>query len=128
MNRIFPYGNLNEFGTEISISSFTKGVYDEFKKEDKVAGMFLFFKPVLMVLDIHLVKDILIKDFNNFNDRGMYYNEADDPLSAHLFSLEANKWKSLRSSLSPAFTSGKMKFMFPTIAKIAERLRECLSE
>lgn len=125
---VFPYGNLNEVGTIIPISSFIKGIYDQFKGKCKVGGMFIFFRPVLLVLDIDLVKNILIKDFNNFVDRGMYYNEADDPISAHLFAIEAKKWRILRSKLSPAFTSGKMKFMFPTIVKLSERLRECITD
>lgn len=83
-----------------------------------------------LLLDLGLIKHVLVKDFNNFNDRGLYYNEKDDPLGAHLFTLDGEPWKKLRSKLSLTFNSltFKMKFMFPTILEVAERFRECLTE
>ena len=44
-----------------------------------------------------MIKNVTIKDFNHFVDRGMYVNEEDDPLSGHLFSIAGDKWRILRS-------------------------------
>ena len=49
-------------------------------------------------------------------------DEKYDPLSGHLFSLKGNKWKNLRSNLSPLFSPGKLKKMFPTFLDCAVNL------
>lgn len=124
----FPFGNIRGFGRTIHQSQALKIVYDTFKGTEKVCGMYFFARPVVVILDLALVKDIMIKDFSNFVERGLYYNEKDDPLSAHLFAIDGTKWKQLRAKLTPTFTSGKMKFMFPTVVEVGTRFRECLAE
>lgn len=42
--------------------------------------------------------------------------------------MEGLAWKNLRTKLSPAFTSGKMKAMFPIVVDIGKELAEVLKE
>ncbi|XP_026292557.2 probable cytochrome P450 6a14 [Frankliniella occidentalis] len=68
-----------------------------------------------------LIKQIVTKDFSSFHDRGLPTNE-EDPLTLHLFNLSGNKWRNLRNRLSPSFTSGKLKLMFPLMRDIGAEL------
>lgn len=86
-----------------------------------------FFTRSAVITDLELVKRVLIKDFNHFENRGIFYNEIDDPLSATLFSIEGQKWRHLRHKLTPTFTSGKMKNMFPIIVKVGEEMEKIFS-
>lgn len=123
-----PFGNINGIGRKIHSSQLMRNFYNELKGKGPFGGIYFFVNPVVLVTDLDFVKTVLIKDFNFFQDRGVYFNERDDPLSSHLFSLEGAKWKSLRSKLTPTFTTGKMKFMFPTIVQVADEFQKCLSD
>lgn len=92
------------------LGSLAKECYDIAKAQGhKFAGLYLCSQKAFLPIDPLLVRNILTKDFNYFADRGIYYDEVNDPLSAHLFSLEGVKWRNLRTKLSPAYTSSKIK-------------------
>lgn len=123
-----PYGNVKGLGTTESFVNFTQNYYSKFKGTAQVCGMYLFTRPIMLLLDLDLIKTILVKEFTSFSDRSFYYNDKDDPLSGHLVALDGKKWKNVRVKLTPTFTSGKMKYMFPTITEVGDRLTEYLHE
>lgn len=49
-------------------------------KKHKLFGMWLYTKPILLVQDLALIKNILVKDFQYFHDRGLTINEEKEPL------------------------------------------------
>lgn len=122
----FPLGILWGVGTKYHISEVITRYYNEMRGKAPIGGLFMFINPFGMIMDLELVKCVLIKDFQYFQNRGVYYNERDDPLSAHLFAIEGNKWRNLRTKLTPTFTSGKMKMMYPIILTVGEQFRELL--
>lgn len=122
-----PYGNLAEAGKTKHLSTILQELYHEMKDKATFCGMYFFTTPNVLLLDLDLVKNVLVKDFQYFHDRGVYFNEKDDPLSAHLFSIEGTKWRNLRAKLTPTFTSGKMKMMCPTITAVGEKFRDFMS-
>lgn len=121
-------GNLDGVGQKVHNNINVQLVYENFKIGNKVCGYYLLQSPHLIILDLDLIKSILIKDFNNFVDRGMYSNAEEDPLSGHLLAIEGNKWRNLRNKLSPTFTSGKMKMMFPIIQSYSDDLIDLVEQ
>ncbi|XP_058820806.1 cytochrome P450 6a2-like [Topomyia yanbarensis] len=125
----FPYGNFKTLGKVEHLAPITRRHYDYFKQKGvPYGGVFMLTSPMLYVMDLKLIKTLLVKDFNYFPNRGVYFNEKDDPLSAHIFAIEGQKWKTLRNKLSPTFTSGKIKMTFPLVVEVCQRFCEHLRE
>lgn len=110
----FPFGNLEQSFLQKRSNAED---YDALYKQttEPFIGVFGVFQPILLARDPEFIRNILIKDFQHFVNRGVHYDEERDPLSAHLFSIDGDKWKNLRVKLSPTFTSGKLKSMFSTL-------------
>ncbi|XP_011865314.1 PREDICTED: cytochrome P450 9e2-like [Vollenhovia emeryi] len=95
-----------------SIAELTTEIYN-LNPEAKYAGIFDMNVPVILVRDPELIKSITLKHFDKFPDHRFFVDEELDPLfGKNLFSLHGDKWRQVRSLLSPAFTSSKMKSMF----------------
>jgi cytochrome P450 family 9 len=66
-----------------------------------------------------------IKDFDHFVNHERSFDERVDRLTGKmLFTLQDEKWKQMRSTLSPLFTSSKMKMMFGMLSKSATEFIE----
>ena len=110
-----------------AVATIVKDLYNEYKSEP-VFGIYEGTSPILVINDLDLIKDVLIRDFSLFVDRGFKVLEKIEPLSQHLFLLEAKRWRPLRAKLSPIFTSGKLKEMFPLIVECAGNLEKYLDK
>lgn len=124
----FPQGSLRGIGQQYHVAELMEKFYYQMKGKAPFGGFFSFIKPSVIALDLDFIKRVMIKDFNYFHDRGVYHNERDDPLSGHLFALSGAKWKRMRAKLSPTFTSGKIKYMFPTIIKVANEFNAAMTK
>ncbi|XP_037903379.1 probable cytochrome P450 6d5 isoform X2 [Hermetia illucens] len=119
------YGNLKGFvNRNESFALSAANLY--YKSEEPAVGVYLFFRPAILIRDADLAKKVLVTDFQNFYDRGVHSNEESSPVSANLFSLEGKNWKDLRANLTPTFTSGKLKKMMPEIELVGNRMEEYL--
>lgn len=121
---IFPFGTVKDARQTVQISEMAAKQYTQMKGKGPFCGIYISLKPAILALDLEFIKSVLVKDFSSFENRGGYYNEKDDPLSAHLFAIDTPMWRTLRKKLTPTFTSGKMKFMYPTVIEVAERFQE----
>jgi len=98
-------------------------IYDAYvKSKERVLGIYLLFRPAVLVRDAELARRVLAQDFASFHDRGVYVDEEKDPLSASIFSLRGQSWRAMRHMLSPCFTSGKLKAMFSTSEDIGDKM------
>lgn len=107
----FPYGNARGISKKYSSNEFVQRMYLKLKSMNvgPVAGVYIYVHRQAYLMDLDLIKQVLVRDFNIFTNRGIYHNEKDDPLSANLAAVEDETWRSLRQKISPTFTSGKLK-------------------
>jgi len=126
----FPLGSRNYlFSKNTHFSDFLLNDYKVFKNE-KIFGVFLFGKPIFVVNDLDLLKNIFVKDFNHFVDRQetntaesfRVAGEYDKLWGLQLDNASGDHWKNMRSTFTPIFTSGKMKGMLKFIKVVAESL------
>ncbi|XP_037812139.1 uncharacterized protein LOC119603923 [Lucilia sericata] len=104
-----------------------EGVVGGKPKDNPVIGLHVFNKPCLLIRDLELVKNVLIKDFNQFSNRYSYSDPHSDAVGANtLFFAKNPKWKNIRSKLTPVFASGKIKQMFPLVEEIGRELDKYL--
>lgn len=124
----FPFGNLKPVMLQqASMGEYMAQVYAN-NDGERLVGLYAFGRPLLVVRDPALIRDIFIKDFAHFHDRGIYVDEKNDPLSSHLFALSGARWKHLRTKLTPVFTSGKLKAMFATLLTCGESLQRHIAQ
>lgn len=110
-----------------SPAEFVKDLYDQ-SKGLPYMGFYIFDKPFLLIRDPELVKHVLVKDFNVFNDRYASPNVNDRLGYANVFMMKNPGWKLLRAKLTPIFTSGKLKQMFELMLVVADDLDQYLEK
>ncbi|VVC86598.1 unnamed protein product [Leptidea sinapis] len=97
-------------------------VYRAFPNEKYVAYM-EGGKPHLLIRDPDLIKQITVKDFDHFVDHKEFFPVEVEPLFGNsVFMMKGERWRDMRSTLSPAFTSSKMKLMMPFMTEISNNI------
>lgn len=78
---VFPWGSLKFESNENSCIGID-GIYKKYKGKVPAVGIFFFLEPTIVPLDLELYKNIFVRDFASFHDRGFYYHKEAEPTSA----------------------------------------------
>ncbi|XP_066992169.2 cytochrome P450 9e2 [Anabrus simplex] len=116
-------------GTTFKKQSFASFIEDSCKnfKGERFVGIFEYLNPILVIKDPELIKRITVKDFDHFVDHIQRISKNADPLMGkNLFFLRGENWHDLRSTVSPAFTSSKMRKMLVFMDECGQQLTDYL--
>lgn len=119
----FVGNNLKQFMQRASMCMVATETYFKYP-EERVVGFFRGTAPELVIRDPDIMKRILITDFNHFYARGFNpHKTVIEPLLKNIFFADGDLWRLLRQRFTPAFSTGKLKGMFPIITERAEKLQ-----
>ncbi|KAJ3619260.1 hypothetical protein MTP99_004957 [Tenebrio molitor] len=109
-------GNLGKcFLLKSSPGHIYTSAYNAFP-DANVIGMYRATTPILLVRDPEMVKEVTVKSFSSFHDNDIDVDKNVDGIFGRSpLVLKGQEWKMVRAQLTPAFTSGKMKSLFPLL-------------
>lgn len=120
-------GNLKDVITRRQ--SFGLSIYELYKQSvAPYVGLFLFYRPAILIRDPALIKAVLSTDFSHFHDRGLYTRPEKDPISDNIFVMEGKRWRNLRAKFTPIFTSGRLKNMLTTMTEKGDVMQKLLAK
>ncbi|KAK2586912.1 hypothetical protein KPH14_009845 [Odynerus spinipes] len=94
-------------------------LYKQARQDAPYVGFYIFHKPCLLLRDPEIIKQIMIRDFENFSDRHFAGSNQKDSIGMkNLFGLKNPAWKYLRSKITPTLTRGKLRQMFPLMTEV----------
>uniref|UniRef100_A0A2K6U974 Cytochrome P450 3A n=1 Tax=Saimiri boliviensis boliviensis TaxID=39432 RepID=A0A2K6U974_SAIBB len=108
-----------------NILSYRQGIWkfdsECHKKYGKMWGSYDGQLPVLAITDPDMIKAVLVKEcYSVFTNRRPFGPVG--LMKSAISIAQDEEWKRIRSLLSPTFTSGKLKEMFPIIAQYGDVL------
>jgi len=120
----FPFGNLTDlFFMRMNTTLLYDRMYKAFKDEPAV-GFYRLWKPQLLIRDITLAKEILIRDFSHFDSTGIEIPPDLDPILGHNpFVTSGPRWKEIRSLHSQTLTPVKLKLLIPLIGEVCKDMK-----
>lgn len=89
-------------------------IYENADYNEPFVGFYIFHKPMLMLRDLNLIKQIMVKDFDIFPNRRFGGAKQRDSLGLiNLLGIHQPGWKYLRSKMTPSLTGLKLRNMVP---------------
>ncbi|XP_067675610.1 cytochrome P450 3A29-like [Haliotis asinina] len=100
--------------------NFGHDLYAWSKLYGSVFGIFFGRSPAYVISDLEILKEVMVKSFDNFRNRTVV--PVPYPLNLGLVFLEDDAWKRVRNTISPTFTGVKLRRMCGAINDCAKTL------
>lgn len=105
---------------------FFNPINDLIKTHGRVCGYYLGRTPVVVIADPDMLRQVMVRDFSSFTNR-LTRPFATKPMTDCLLMLRNERWKRVRSILTPSFSAAKMKEMVPLINTATDSLMSNLN-
>ena len=118
-----------------SIFAFKKGMFNTvvagYRRFQYMGGMYGTYEgrtPVLTVTDLDMLREIMIKQFNNFPNRRKYATMDQPMVDKIMFNLEDDEWKQHRALLKPTLNSARLRASYPRVEKMLRSMLEVMEK
>lgn len=98
----FPEGSFQGVASNLDLANWIRDQYLRFCGRQKLFGYFFGTSACIMITDKDLVRDILVRDFQHFTTA---HTDSGDKLTANIFTMEGEQWRTIRTKLSPVFSA-----------------------
>ena len=122
----YIFGNLHQMARD-DLATMTSW-FEQYGEEvgqmgGRILGWYRGPNPALLTTSPEILKEVFIKDAENFIDRPMLDRSDNIP---HLINMRGQTWKRARSALAPTFSAAKMKKMSGIMANTIHTMLELL--
>lgn len=94
-----------------------------------VFGIFDMHSTTFVFQEPEIIKEVCIKKFDNSPNHASFGNlDGDQLLNDALFAMRDQRWKDMRATLSPAFTTSKMRMMWSLVKEVGEEAVKYVNE
>ncbi|XP_028161117.1 cytochrome P450 6k1-like [Ostrinia furnacalis] len=102
-------------------------LYKEAPADAPYVGFYIFHKPCLLLKDPEIIKQMLIRDFDNFSNRHFAGSVQKDSIGMiNLFGIKNPAWRYLRRMITPTLSRGKLKQMLPLMIETGKPMMDHL--
>lgn len=115
----FPTGSFQGVTVDIHMVHWLKNQYNAIRGRSKLLGYYFGTAPIMMIADMDLAYDILVREFNTFPSAHGKWN---DPLTTNLLTMEGEQWRTIRTKLSPVFSKMSMRSVLGSLQTVSDDL------
>lgn len=117
----FIFGHMKDIITmKKNIGSLIEEIHKD-HRNDSMVGIYEFHKPVLIVRDPELIKQVLQTKFSSFSAHSTLDPKVDPLLAEDPFFKNDQEWKDSRAFFTNAYSAKKIKDMVPAVKEVVQK-------